>query len=49
MDRSDRAIMDGFALIDTFLPVGGICYEAYLLNPLDVVSELIFSTRGYPS
>jgi len=35
LDRWDHAIMDGFVLIDTFIPVGGICYGvAYLTRQM---------------
>jgi hypothetical protein len=45
----DHVIMDGFVLIEAFLPVGGICYETRLFNPLDAAPGPLFSTRDYLS
>jgi hypothetical protein len=32
LDRWDRTIMDGIALIEAFLPVGGVCYNVVYLS-----------------
>jgi hypothetical protein len=33
--------------MEEFLPVGTICYDACLFNPLDVAPRPLFATRDY--
>jgi hypothetical protein len=37
--------MDGFVLIDTFISVGGIFYDACVFNSSDVASRPLFANR----